>query len=149
MPLHQPAGQVWASGTDPRQDIERIFQLEAGSVRLLVEVTLSVLEIHDKTIRRHWVFGQTDRVCIGRAPDNDIVISAPVVSRHHAELVVQEQRWRLINRSRNGTYLNGEPIDDVLVSNGDRIGLATPLSYLQVELSYRRVWHYLDKDAVT
>lgn len=108
-----------------------------------------MLEIHDKTIRRHWVFSQAERVRIGRAPDNDIVISAPVVSRHHAELVVQGQRWRLRNCSRNGTYLNGEPIDDVLVSNGDRIGLATPLSYLQVELSYRRVWHYLGTDAVT
>lgn len=51
---------------------------------------------------------------IGRAPDNDIVLSGePTVSRHHAELTCElagtETSWSLRDLgSSNGTHVNGE-----------------------------------------
>lgn len=48
-------------------------------------------------------------VRIGRAPDNDVVLSAePTVSRHHAELVRAGEGWSVRDvGSHNGTHLNG------------------------------------------
>lgn len=63
------------------------------------------------------------RVTIGRNPDNDVVVSDPSVSRHHAMLELVDSAWRLRDLgSRNGTYLNGSRVDRVVrVQSGDRI----------------------------
>lgn len=65
----------------------------------------------------------TRRVTVGRTPDNDVVVSDPSVSRHHAVLELIERTWRLRDLgSRNGTYLNGMRVDRVTtVQPGDRI----------------------------
>jgi pSer/pThr/pTyr-binding forkhead associated (FHA) protein len=45
---------------------------------------------------------------IGRAPDSDIVINHPTVSRHHAELRREDCGWSLSDLwSTNGTRVNG------------------------------------------
>jgi len=47
---------------------------------------------------------------VGRAPDNDIVLEAPGVSRHHAILTYNGQAQPVITDldSTNGTFVNGE-----------------------------------------
>lgn len=49
---------------------------------------------------------------IGRAPDNDIVLDAPGVSRHHATLTYSNGAPPVIADagSTNGTFVNGEPL---------------------------------------
>jgi adenylate cyclase len=49
----------------------------------------------------------TDRVklTIGRDGDNDITIAEDVVSRHHADVVVRGDKFLLVDRSTNGTYV--------------------------------------------
>jgi ABC transport system ATP-binding/permease protein len=49
---------------------------------------------------------------IGRAPDNDIVLDAPGVSRHHATLTYSNGGQPAIADagSTNGTFVNGEPL---------------------------------------
>jgi ABC transport system ATP-binding/permease protein len=48
-------------------------------------------------------------LAIGRAPDNDIVVSAPLASRYHTRIAADEQRWFVADlESTNGTFLNGE-----------------------------------------
>jgi ABC transport system ATP-binding/permease protein len=48
---------------------------------------------------------------IGRAPDNEIVVDGPGVSRHHAKLTLTGERPSLADcGSTNGTYVNGELI---------------------------------------
>ena len=55
-------------------------------------------------------FEATD-VSLGRGTDNDIVISDPGTSRHHAEVVFNGDDWSVRdNNSTNGTFLNGEPV---------------------------------------
>ena len=60
---------------------------------------------------------------IGKAPDNDIVIDHPTVSRNH--LVVRRQGDQFLVQdlgSTNGTFLNGNRLNAVrLVEKGDRL----------------------------
>lgn len=46
---------------------------------------------------------------LGRAPDNDIVLSLKYVSNHHGRLERHRGRWYYIDlKSTNGTYINGK-----------------------------------------
>jgi ABC-type multidrug transport system ATPase subunit len=51
-------------------------------------------------------------VRVGRAPDNDVVLNAPGVSRYHATLHYDDGAEPLLTdlNSANGTYVNGEPV---------------------------------------
>ena len=64
---------------------------------------------------------------IGRAEDNDLAIEKSTVSRHHALITEEGDRWFLEDRgSFNGTFLNGSRIQagaKVPLRHGDRIGL--------------------------
>ncbi len=64
---------------------------------------------------------------IGRAEDNELVLDRPTVSRHHALVIEEGDRWFLEDRgSFNGTFLNGSRIQagmKVPLRHGDRIGL--------------------------
>lgn len=61
-------------------------------------------------------------VRIGRASDNDVVVSDPKVSRYHGELRVR--RGTLVYRdlrSTNGSWVNGTRVGEIGVGLGDRI----------------------------
>ncbi|MEE1820811.1 ATP-binding cassette domain-containing protein [Streptomyces sp. BE20] len=64
-------------------------------------------------------------VRIGRAPDNDLVVSDLSASRHHAELrALPDGRYEIADlESHNGTYLNGQPVFEALVGQGDLVGI--------------------------
>ena len=50
-------------------------------------------------------------VTVGRAPDNTVVLSDLLVSRHHARLRSEGQAWWLDDlRSANGTYVDGRRV---------------------------------------
>ena len=64
-------------------------------------------------------------VSIGRATDNDIVIPDLLASRHHATLVPTAAGTEIHDaHSINGTFVNGAPVDQALLHDGDvvRIG---------------------------
>jgi ABC transport system ATP-binding/permease protein len=57
---------------------------------------------------------------IGRAADNDIVVSDLLASRRHAMLVPTAQGTEIHDaHSINGTFVNGSPIDQALLHDGD------------------------------
>ena len=48
------------------------------------------------------------QITIGRAPNNDIVLTSPDVSRHHARLEKAEGGWRIVDaESRGGSFYDG------------------------------------------
>ncbi|MDE0961130.1 MAG: M64 family metallo-endopeptidase [Planctomycetota bacterium] len=58
----------------------------------------------------------------GRADECDVVIDVPKASRVHAEIRIESDKYRIIDkRSANGTLLNGEPVDSAVLRAGDRI----------------------------
>ena len=69
----------------------------------------------------------TAEFTIGRADENDLTIDKPTVSRSHAVVTEEGERWFLEDRgSFNGTFVNGQRIQagaKVPLRHGDRIGL--------------------------
>jgi len=61
---------------------------------------------------------------IGRAPDNDIVVSDPSVSSYHAELHEAGGVYRIVDLgSHNGTFVNEQRVTTAALSEGDVVGL--------------------------
>lgn len=64
-------------------------------------------------------------VTIGRGPDAEVVLEPTTVSRHHAQLAVTSAGYVLRDLgSKNGTYVNGEPIDTCVLRRDDVVALA-------------------------
>lgn len=65
-------------------------------------------------------------VTIGRTSTNDVVLSDPNVSRHHAELRREGDAWMLVDLgSTNGTLVNDKPARSHELSHGDRLRFGT------------------------
>jgi hypothetical protein len=65
-------------------------------------------------------------VTIGRVSTNDVVLSDPNVSRHHAELRREGDAWLLVDLgSTNGTLVNDKPTRSHELSHGDRLRFGT------------------------
>ena len=64
----------------------------------------------------------TERAVLGRSRDCDVRVSDLNVSRRHAEIRGESDRWILVDLgSTNGTLLNGRKIDREPLSDGDTI----------------------------
>lgn len=66
-------------------------------------------------------------ITLGRDPESDISFAEPphpVVSRHHAEVVLRGGEYQLVDKkATNGTLLNGRRIETAALSDGDKITL--------------------------
>jgi len=64
----------------------------------------------------------TEVVAAGRQPDSDIFLDDVTVSRRHAEFRRIDEGFAVRDvGSLNGTYVNRDRIDDVLLSDGDEV----------------------------
>jgi ABC-type multidrug transport system ATPase subunit len=62
----------------------------------------------------------SEALSVGRATDNDIVISDVLASRHHAMLLPTPRGTEIRdNRSINGTFVNGVQIGSAILTEGD------------------------------
>jgi pSer/pThr/pTyr-binding forkhead associated (FHA) protein len=58
----------------------------------------------------------------GRHPDSDIFLDDVTVSRRHAEFRLETGEFQVVDvGSLNGTYVNREPVDSAVLSNGDEV----------------------------
>ncbi len=61
-------------------------------------------------------------VVIGRSPDCQVVLRDFGISRNHAKLVVDDRGAHIVDlKSKNGTQVNGVPIVEAPLKDGDRI----------------------------
>lgn len=59
---------------------------------------------------------------MGRAEENEIILDDPEVSRKHARLIVEGDRALVEDLgSGNGTYVDGQPVQELSVSGGDSV----------------------------
>jgi len=60
-------------------------------------------------------------ISIGRHPSCQVRFpkDMAVLSRHHARIVREGNRFRLTDQSTNGTFLNGKRVTDAFLKNGD------------------------------
>jgi dipeptidyl aminopeptidase/acylaminoacyl peptidase len=63
-------------------------------------------------------------VSIGRAPDNDVVVGDPATSGHHGRIETRNGSfWISDLGSTNGTLVNGEPVIEKQLADGDAIAI--------------------------
>ena len=62
---------------------------------------------------------------LGRQLGSDIVIHEEFVSRFHAEIILENGNYILVDKnSTSGTFVNGKRVSRCLLNSGDLIGLA-------------------------
>ena len=63
---------------------------------------------------------------VGRAPDNNIQITHGSISSHHAAFVAVEGGYRLLDlQSTNRSFVEGEPITELTLSNSCKIAFGS------------------------
>ncbi len=66
----------------------------------------------------------------GREPTNDIVLSDPTISRHHAQITWANGTWTLAKlASQNTVSVNSRDVQQTPLNNGDTVGLGTGISF--------------------
>ncbi|ELS03751.1 protein kinase domain with FHA domain [Xenococcus sp. PCC 7305] len=101
-------------------------------------VTLTFLDPQTNKPFKSWKFSEQSTICIGRAPQNDIVLKDYFqVSRQHVELTEIDDQWELVNHGSNGTFVNSVLVDKTQLNNNDLIRLAGngPLLRFELELN--------------
>lgn len=84
-------------------------------IKLLVEDRLAGV--------REYVFDQ-DRITIGSAQDNDVVINDSRVSRHHCEIISDAEGYRVVDRdSTNGTFVGKVRVKEAYLRSGTSLSL--------------------------
>ncbi len=83
--------------------------------------------------------GSQERLALGRAQDNDVVLNHPMVSRYHAELLRVGARLRLRDlKSVNGVYVDGQRVSgEVQLRDGAQIQVG-PYGFTVEGLDLRR-----------
>ncbi len=63
----------------------------------------------------------SEGISIGRHPSCDVQFPADldILSRKHAQIVREGNRFKLIDQSTNGTFLNGKPVKEAYLKDGD------------------------------
>jgi serine/threonine-protein kinase len=103
---------------------------------------LTLLDPQQHTPIKQWRFEQESLIRIGRALDNHVVLTDPLVSRKHLELQripasgaapPAQPCWRMVNYSSNGTFLNGSLAAQGILPEAALLQLAQGGPVLQVQ----------------
>ncbi len=109
-----PAVRELASGRTQVLDRDKLLAVQPKAPKAALEVVSE---------GRRVALG-AGTICIGRSPENDIVLDDRRVSRRHAEVRLRLGRHTLYDLgSTNGTFVNGKRVSEVALSEGDRITL--------------------------
>ncbi len=79
----------------------------------------------------------TPLVILGRGTDCDLRLVDPGVSRHHAEIRVEDGEVVLVDLgSTNGTFVNDQPVRRIALSDGTRVTLGRTTLVFRRDASY-------------
>jgi ABC-type multidrug transport system ATPase subunit len=109
---------------------------DADLTRLISEPLLSTRVACHERLELATLFAGKTRVLIGRAPDCDLVLSHPSVSRYHARIDRRPDGLYLNDPgSTNGVWLAGRRITEATrIHDGDRVGIGPYLLALSGEV---------------
>ncbi len=111
-----------SSETDAdRVDVPELTPADAAAIEALPpESALLVVQRGPSAGSRFLL--DTDEVTAGRHPDSDIFLDDVTVSRRHAVFRRSSDGYKVADvGSLNGTYVNRDRIDEVLLSGGDEV----------------------------
>ena len=99
-------------------------------------ITLTLLHPLQSVAVQSWEFNDEPSIRIGRATDNEVVLYSAVVSRHHVEIRKSgADEWEVVNVGSNGTYIDGERVEQTKALDGMIVRLAKsgPKILLKIE----------------
>jgi hypothetical protein len=116
----QVVAEIAQPGSDPgTQVMSATIQMEAQQ-----QSNSRALLLHETPKGVHPIPLETTLLTLGRGLNNDIVLEDARVSRHHAQLRYKTRRfWVTDLGSTNGTFVNGEPVSETALRNGDILSL--------------------------
>jgi serine phosphatase RsbU (regulator of sigma subunit) len=104
----------------------------AGTVPTASEAPVPFLDIEDSGVGQRSVPLDREIIRLGRRRDNDIQILETHVSKHHADIVRRGSRFVIVDAgSKAGVFVNGAPVNERALADGDVITLGnTPIPRL-------------------
>jgi ABC-type multidrug transport system ATPase subunit len=108
----------------PEPPVEKTVLAGPGARRVMAAAAAAL----PRNVSLTTLFAGKGKLVVGRAPDCDVHLNHPMVSRYHARLERQpDGRLHLIDLvSANGTWLNGRPLrgnEPVAVTDGVSVGI--------------------------
>ncbi|MEM7758979.1 MAG: FHA domain-containing protein [Cyanobacteria bacterium P01_A01_bin.40] len=104
-------------------------------------ITLTLLHPLQSVAVQSWTFKDEPSIKIGRATNNEVVLYSAVVSRHHVEIRKSGLcEWQVINLGSNGTYIDGERVEETKALDGMIVRLAKsgPKILIKIESDSRQ-----------
>lgn len=101
-------------------------------------ITLTLLHPLQSVAVQSWSFHDESSIKIGRATNNEVVLYSAVVSRHHVEVRKSgEDEWEVVNLGSNGTYIDGQRVEQTKALDGMIFRLASsgPKILIKIEAS--------------
>src|SRR5262245_65092615 len=75
-----------------------------------------------------------DRALVGRDPSCDVVLDDKSVSRRHASLERRGEAWAVVDQgSANGTFVDGEPVREAPLRDGQELRLGMIALRVEIE----------------
>jgi len=121
----QPAGNI---KTGPQGT--QVFELDEVNKLIAKEIVESrsdkanmpaLIGVSNDVIGQQFILRKS-KVEVGRRPNSDIVLSASSVSSMHAQIISDDEGWKVLNLlSSNGTFINGEKTTEGKIREGDMI----------------------------
>jgi len=111
---------------DAASDSKRTVSLQAVPVEQISSGTgfAALLTFESGPFAGRIVALPSQMVSFGRAPDNDVVVGDPATSGHHGRIEPRNGFfWISDLGSTNGTLVNGEPVIEKQLADGDMIAI--------------------------
>jgi pSer/pThr/pTyr-binding forkhead associated (FHA) protein len=119
-PYAPPAPPVYSHPAGPPPPAQQPYTQRAPVAATPPETSNLATKMIDILRPRSSEEAPSGSLSIGRATDNDIVISDVLASRHHATLVPAPRGTEIRDgRSINGTFVNGTQVGSAILTEGD------------------------------
>lgn len=81
---------------------------------------------------QRWLLNEGE-LLVGRSGDCQVLVNDKTVSRHHARLFRQDGGWAVEDLSKNGTYVNDQPVEGMrMLADGDVVAISTAVKLVFV-----------------
>jgi len=98
-------------------------------------ITLTLLQPNKELPIQQWTFEVVEKINIGRSSENEVVLYSAVVSRKHLSIIKNPNgEWIIKSVGTNGTYIEGEPIIQVVAYDGMIMRLAGSGPQIQINI---------------
>ena len=128
-------GEKFFGSTQSKNLLFEILETINSSYQDKSVITLTLLHPLQSVAVQSWEFSHESSIKIGRATDNQVVLYSAVVSRHHVEIrKLGLEEWEVVNVGSNGTYIDGERIEQTKALDGMIVRLAKSGPKILIEI---------------